>query len=468
MFKIRSSKYRHVFCDTPKPEHCFTGIRLSTVTGDQQYIKASAKYYAVALFGGGGPMHVGRLDRPGRFESGTSPTFEGHTGSVLDMDFNPFDDSMFASASEDTTIKLWSIPDDWEPTDEKGLAKKGDNLNESLVDLVGHRKKVTLVKFHPTASNVLASTSSDYTVKIWDVEEGSEISTFADFDSNLIQDIVWDVRGDTYATSCKDKKVRFTDPRTGTLSSQIEMAHSGMKACKLAFLGESGKFLTAGTSRSREVKIWDLKNLSEPVFTESIDQASGTLLPLFDNDSSILYLCGKGDGIIRPYEFEDKKPYLHKLNDGYRSTTPAKGLCLVPKRGLDVMKCETARILKVTNNQGIHPLTWTVPRKSDAFQDDIFPECPSVTPAHSAVQWKEGSSKKPSVMSLDPKMTSKNANGAGAAGNKTKLRTMASVSVELKEAQQRIKYLEGKLDEASIEYEETTPTTMTATATTTE
>ena len=28
---------------------------------------------------------------------------------------------------------------------------------------------------------------------------------------------------------------------------------------------------------------------------------------------------------MRLYEFEDKAPYLHKLNDGFRSTVPAKG-----------------------------------------------------------------------------------------------------------------------------------------------
>jgi coronin-1B/1C/6 len=374
---------------------------------------------------------------------------EGHTGSVLDFDFNPFDDSMFASGSEDTTIKIWSIPDDWEPTDDNGRAKKGTNLTESLVDLVGHKKKVTLLRFHPTASNVLASTSADYTVKVWDVEKGEEISSFAGFGDNLIQDMVWDTRGEHYATSCKDKSVRFTDPRSGVLSGQIDRAHDGLKSVKLTYLGETGKFMTSGTSRSREVKIWDLKNLSKPLFTESIDNSSGALLPLFDQDSNILYLCGKGDGIIRPYEIEDKAPFLHKLNDGFRSTTPAKGLCLIPKRGCNIMNCETARILKVTNNDGIHPLSWTVPRKSDAFQDDIFPDCVGAVPAHNADEWAEGSKKLPSRMSLNPALAGKNGGGG-----KMKLKTVASVSRELKAANVRIQYLEKKLKDCGIDVEQ--------------
>lgn len=446
MFKIRSSKYRHVFCDAPKPEYTHTGFRLSTVTGDQQYIKASSKYYAVALYGGGGPIHVGRLDRPGRFESGTSQQVEGHTGAVLDIDFNSFDDSMFASASEDTSIKIWSIPEDWEPTDVKGLAKPGENLTESLVDLIGHRKKVSLLRFHPTASNVLTSTSADYTVKIWDIEKNNEISCFGDF-SDLIQDIVWDVRGDVCATSCKDKIVRLLDPRVGEASDAIFIPHEGLKSVKLSFIGDSGKILTSGASRqnSREIKIWDLKTLSKPLTTVTIDTASGALLPLFDNDTNILYLCGKGDGIIRPYEFENKDPYLHKLNDGFRSTDPAKGLCMIPKRGLDVMGCETARVLKLTNNKGIHPLVWTVPRKSDAFQCDIFPDCPSTTPAHTADEWAMGSSKLPITMSLNPSFSGKNNEI-----KKIKLKTIASVSFELAEAKERIKYLESKLKENKI------------------
>jgi len=420
-------------------------MRLSTVTGDQQYVKASAKYFVVALQGGGGPMCVGRLDRPGRFEGGTSQLVQGHTGSVLDVDFNPFDDTMFASASEDTTIKLWSMPDEWEPTDEKGMAKKGENLVESLADLIGHKKKVTLLRYHPTASNILLSTGADHTVKTWDIEKGEAITSFNDM-PDLAQDIVWDPKGDSYATSCKDKIVRIFDARTSSVTSSIEPAHEGRKSTKLTFLGDSGKFLTTGASKtsSREVKIWDLKNLSKPIASETIDTASGALIPLYDNDTKVLYLCGKGDGQLRIFEFEDKEPYLHKLNDGFRSTSPTKGICMVPKRGMNVMQHETVRLLKLTNNLGIHPLSFCVPRKSDAFQDDIFPDCPAPTAAHTGEAWFAGSSKAPVTMSLDPALS------GGIATKKKIFKSVSQLNKDLEEANKRIEFLETKLKENGI------------------
>merc|ERR1719148_121125 len=89
---------------------------------------------------------------------------------------------------------------------------------------------------------------------------------------------------------------------------------------------------------------------------------------------------------------------------------------------------------------GRQPLSFIVPRKSDAFQDDIFPDAPSSVPAHTADEWKEGSSKLPLTTALNPAIAKHN-------GKKTKLRTVTTLSAELKEAQERIQFLEEKLKE---------------------
>lgn len=417
------------------------------MTGDQQYVKASAKYFSVGMAGGGGPIYVNRLDRPGRFEVATCSYVHGHSGAVLDIDWNPFDDSMMATASEDTRIKIWQIPEDWEPTDENGNAKAGKQLDTSALELEGHRKKVTLLRFSPTANNTLLSTSGDYTVKVWDVENSTAAQSFDDC-PNLIHDIVWDYKGDMYATTCKDKIMRIIDPRTSKIASEVQ-AHEGAKSVKLVYANDSGKLFSFGASKqsAREIKVWDLSNMSKPLHTESVDTAAGAMIPLWDSDTNVLYLCGKGDGIIRLYEYEDKSPFIFKLNDGFRSNIPGKGYCMVPKRGLNIMSHETNRILKVTNSAGVHPLSFEVPRKSDAFQDDIFPPTASTEAAHSFSEWMGGSSKEPVKMSLDPK---DRGSGAAPSAKKQTFKTVASVSAELAEAKKRIKFLEDKLKENNI------------------
>lgn len=400
-------------------------------------------------------MIVHRLDRPGRFEDAACPYVTGHSGAVLDIDWNPFDDSMMATASEDTNIKIWSIPEDWEPCDEHGNAKAGNNLSESLIDLEAHRKKVTLLRYHPTANNVLLSTSADYTVKIWDVENATAVNSVDDV-PNLIHDIVWDMNGNNFAFSCKDKHIRICDGRTAGIAQTIDMAHEGAKSVKLVYVNDTGKMYSFGASKQsqREIKVWDVHDLSKPLHVETVDTAAGAMIPLWDADTNVLYQCGKGDGIVRLYEYEDKAPFVVKLNDGFRSNTPGKGYCLVPKRGLKIMEHETARILKLTNTAGVHPLTFTVPRKSDAFQDDIFPDTVSTIPAHTFEEWMSGSSKEQNKMSLAPgaETTQPTASLNGTAPKKG-FKTVASVSKELEEAKKRITMLEAKLNEHNIAFD---------------
>jgi len=442
---FRQSKYRHVFADDPKQDACWTGMRISGAAGDQQFIKASTKYFAIPLRGGGGPVGIFDIDKPEKMRPAMCPELVGHSGTVLDLDFNPFDDSMLATGGEDQLIKIWKIPDGFAEYDDKERRV----LKDSLVTLEGHRKKVILTKFHPTANLVLASTSFDGPVKIWDIQKACAVSSFDEM-PNQTQDIVFGVRGDNIATSCKDKNLRILDARTGSVTCTIPTAHDGIKAVKMNYEEESGKLLSFGTNRqsSREVKVWDLSNLSKPLTVQKIDNGAGCFFPLFDNDTNVLYLCGKGDGNIRIFEFEDKDPYLFKLNDGYHSTVSTRGICMVPKRGLDVMSHETARLLKVTNSHGVLPLRFYVPRKSEAFQDDIFPDCPAPISAHTADEWLAGSSKTPTTMSLNPKNRTSNLTQS----KSFKLVTVQSVTKELDEAKKRIQFLEQKLKEHSIEF----------------
>jgi WD40 repeat protein len=40
------------------------------------------------------------------------PLITGHQGSITDLSFSPFLDNVLATASSDTTLKIWVIPQD--------------------------------------------------------------------------------------------------------------------------------------------------------------------------------------------------------------------------------------------------------------------------------------------------------------------------------------------------------------------
>jgi len=93
-----------------------------------------------------------------RFEV-TLPLIKGHAGAITDLSFSPFHDHLLASASEDGKIKFWMIPKD-------GLTQ---HITKEDMALAGHSKKVMNIKWHNSVEGLLASSSIDNTVKVWDV-----------------------------------------------------------------------------------------------------------------------------------------------------------------------------------------------------------------------------------------------------------------------------------------------------------
>lgn len=42
--------------------------------------------------------------------------------------------------------------------------------------------------------------------------------------------------------------------------------------------------------------------LDEPIVMVELDTSNGVMFPLYDPDTSMVYLCGKGDSVIRYFE----------------------------------------------------------------------------------------------------------------------------------------------------------------------
>jgi len=85
-----------------------------------------------------------------------------------------------------------------------------------------------------------------------------------------------------------------------SVSLQEGVCHAGTKACKVVFLGNTGRVLTTGFSRhsDRQYAIWNQSDLSTALCMETIDCSSGVLFPYYDHDTHIVFLAGKVSSVL--------------------------------------------------------------------------------------------------------------------------------------------------------------------------
>jgi len=257
--------------------------------------------------------------------------------------------------------------------------------------------------FNPVAENIVATAGQDYDVKIWDISNGESTSTTAGH-GGIIQSLEWNYDGSNIVTYCKDKKLRVVDPRSSSIAAEAN-SHDGVKGARALYMGKHELIFTVGFGKGaqREYAVWDPKKLSEPLLPPvSVDNSAGVIIPFYDEDSDIIFLAGKGDGNIRFFEVvpeEEPKKMVVYLSQ-YSSNDSGAAYGAAPKRACDVNANEIMRIYKVTGTQA-QPLQFTVPRKSELFQDDIFPPCRSDEPALTGHAWLGGENAKPKTKSLE-------------------------------------------------------------------
>lgn len=96
-------------------------------------------------------------------------TFEGHTHYVMQVEFNPKDTNVFASASLDRTVKIWGL-----------------NSPVPHFSLEGHERGVNCIGYFRGGDKpYLVSGADDHTIKVWDYQTKVCISTLEGHTNNI-------------------------------------------------------------------------------------------------------------------------------------------------------------------------------------------------------------------------------------------------------------------------------------------
>jgi WD40 repeat protein len=213
MSRFKVSKYKNALCRPFKKEDWIHDLNVgSNFKSNSTHIKASCHYVAfIHSSSCSGAAAILPLNSSGRFSS--FPTVSGHTGSVTDFDFSPFDDNALVTGGEEGVVKMWQLPSD------PSQCGTGQSFvcSASIGPMQGggHIEKLS---FNPVASNVLGGTAGK-NVYIWDMNTQQEKYMFSQHD-NVVQSFSWDGAGNlltTIAKKDKQKQLIVIDPRANAV-----------------------------------------------------------------------------------------------------------------------------------------------------------------------------------------------------------------------------------------------------------
>ncbi|WP_445630574.1 WD40 domain-containing protein [Nostoc sp. DSM 114167] len=160
-------------------------------------------------------------------------TLEGHSDRVINVAYNP-NGQQLASASFDTTIKIWDVA-------------SGQLLNT----LKGHGDDVKSVTYSPNGQQ-LASASADKTIKIWDAHSGQLLKSLSV--SDVVISVTYSPNGQQLASASDDNTIKIWDAHSGKLLKSLTGANSSVISVTYSPNGQQ----LASASADKTIKIWDV------------------------------------------------------------------------------------------------------------------------------------------------------------------------------------------------------------------
>jgi WD40 repeat protein len=249
-----------------------------------------------------GTLHV--------YNTAAAPTETGfviaHLSGVGGLAYSP-DGSRVATCGGDKLVKLWKLPDSGATArlnDPKGqepgraVMPMGENGTPVLLaELKGHSNPVSSVAFS-NDGRLLASGGGDMLVKVWDVQNGTELRSLRGH-SDWVSSVAFGPDSRFILSASVDKSVKIWELSNEETTPPI--GHT--RALKTLAVSEDGKLLASG-SEDRTIKVWDTATAQE-LYTLAEHTNDVTALA-FDPKSNRL-VSGGDDGKLRIWDLKERK-----------------------------------------------------------------------------------------------------------------------------------------------------------------
>lgn len=243
----------------------------------------------------------------------------GHNRGISDIAWSP-DGKYLASASDDTTIAIWSLPDD------------PNSIIEPCRKLTGHASYVYCVGFGANGS-ILASGGFDDCLRLWDTRKGvvfKEIAAHGD----PITSVDFSQDGTTLLTGSFDGLMRLWDTESGRCLKTI-VDNDNPPVSSAAFVANSKYILTA--TLDNHLRLWSpitakcIRTFTAPGYAAQKYSCAARVL-IHQESQTVLLLAASEDGAIYYWNLATRE-YLGK-HQVLMDNSPLLSLAISPDQKL--------------------------------------------------------------------------------------------------------------------------------------
>ncbi|WP_437591185.1 protein kinase domain-containing protein [Sorangium sp. So ce1000] len=206
-------------------------------------------------------------------------TLSGHWSAIFEVAYHPGGNRL-ASGSNDLALKLWNL-DDGQP----------------LRSFAGHTKRIGGIAFTPDGKTLVSA--ADTTVRLWDVDSGALLKTL-DAGAGVITDLALSADGGRVAVSSMDGTVRVFSIRTGANERTFQ---NGGRVLSVAMTADGNEVLS-GDDRGA-VRIWSVETGRE---IGALSGHAGAVNRIVIGPDAQTVISASDDRTIRLFHLGSRKP----------------------------------------------------------------------------------------------------------------------------------------------------------------